>query len=580
MSIDFDRDNNTYNWLTSLNYKVGGTDKSIRSYFNGQSNLIKRGYNRWQENATTGFESNVSLHKRFGLLIDGEYTVNGLDRRRVKTSELTFGMTVKPSRFFQFSPVIRGSIKKRSELEVQLDERGLGYGMRGEVLRSSVAGIDFDGILSYDRINLSNIPWQEGNGILNARTSLWVLDTVTVVLQGTEASKKYYSLGGDSRDITNQIRQERNALFGLKMGLPAQFKLVVDGGAHLSRYLYRQSVSAPEIKTQRDNYGSGENYTATVSGKLLDFIDLSVGYLWSDTREDFIGNELDLETIKGELTFHTSAVPSRRDTISADITFGVTSYSNPNTGATLENRDQKTILFNGGYSHTFSRYFQLGLSGGVNGFHQIYISGARSANNGKNETYILTPFAVWKPAENLSVRQSFDIQANYITFDFDRGRVSTKNRIFRRATSRTEAAVDVSERLTVIQAYQYRYEDYGLLIWDDGWQQAVSWDRRRNGLETRLIYKPLNVLRLTPNLTWEKTGDYYRKFEPGSDLIDPMEIRYLQDEQVKMFFEFEIAFLWDAKRHVTADFSHRVRKFMKRPKENNDYIKVTVEYLF
>ncbi len=129
--VDFDRDNNTYNWLTSYSHTAGRGPNSIRSYFDGRSNLIKGSFDRWQESASAGFDSEVSLRNRIKFISSGEYTVNGLDRRRVKTSELAMGFSLRPARSIELRPMIRADNKKRSELETQLDEKGLGYGIEG-----------------------------------------------------------------------------------------------------------------------------------------------------------------------------------------------------------------------------------------------------------------------------------------------------------------------------------------------------------------------------------------------------------------------------------------------------------------
>jgi hypothetical protein len=578
--IDFDRNNNTYNWLTSLDHTISHKRHNFRAYVDGHSNLIKGGFDRWQENATAGFDSELSIRDRLALVLNGEYTVNGLDRRRVRTTELAMGLSVQPVDFARFTPVIRAANKQRSELEIQHDERGLGYGIRGDLMPLEFRGISMIGNASYDRINLSNIPWQEGQGFLNISTRYWRADTISISMSGAEATKKYYSSGGKVEEITRQIKQQREAVLAVNILLPAQFRLRIDGGFHLSRYLYRQNQADDSYRTQRDNYGRGGDYAVTFYGNLSDVARVSVGYTWDVKGEDFQGLELDQDTDKGELSVHGSFRLSSRDSLAADLLFGVTSYSNPNIGSDMDDRDQKTILINGAFNHHFSRYFSAGVKGGANSFHQIYISGARSANNSRNDTYIMAPYAIWEPVPNLLLKQSFDIQANYITFDFDRKKIATKNRIFRRATSRTELTVNISDRLKLVQGYLYRYEDYGLLIWDDGWQQAVSWDRKRSGLDTRFLYTPIKKMRITPFFSWEKTGDFHRKLDPSSDAQDPVEIRYLKDEQVKMYFEVEIAFFWNQRRSLVADFSHRLRKFMDRPRETNDYVRISMEYLF
>ncbi len=578
--VDFDRDNNTYNWLTSFGYTIGKGSNSIRSYFDGQSNLLKGSFNRWQENASAGFDSEVSIRNRLKFIASGEYTVNGLDRRRVKTSELAMGLSLKPVKFVELRPLVRADNKRRSELEARLDEKGLGYGIEGRIFPAEFKGINLSTGLSYNKVNLSNIPRQESKGDFSASARFTDSDTLSVSLRGLEATTRYYGPGGKVEDITRQIKQERQADFALSIALPAEFRLMVDGNAHLSRYLYRRSQFSDIPQSQRDNYGRGGGYEIKLMGNIMDAARISVNYTWSKTSEDFQGLELDQDADTGELSFHGKIILSTRDTVSADMVFGVTSYANPNTGSSRDDRDQKTIMVNGRYSHVFSKYFSAGLTGGANSFHQIYISGASSANNSRNDTYILTPLLRWIPHGRLFITQSFDIQANYITFDFDRKKIATKNRIFRRATSRTEVQVVISERLTLTQGYLYRYEDYGQLIWDDGWQQAVSWDRRRNGLETRIFYEPINLIRISPYFFWEKTGDYNHTVEPSVDVSDPLEIRYLKDEQVKMLFQFQMTFNWSDRRSITADFSHRLRKFMDRPRETNDYIRISMEYLF
>lgn len=578
--IDFDRDNNTYNWLTSFSHTAGRGSNSIRSYFDGRSNLIKGSFDRWQENASAGFNSEVSLRNRIKFISSGEYTVNGLDRRRVRTSALAMGFSLRPARSIEFRPMIRADNKRRSELETQLDEKGLGYGIEGRVFPTEFRGINLSTSLSYNKVSLSNIPRQEGKGDFNASASFADSDTLSVSLRGLEATTKYYGLGGKVEDITKQIKQERQAVFALSVALPAEFRLSFDGNAHLSRYLYRQSQFSDTPQSQRDNYGRGGGYEIKLIGNIMDAARLSIDYTWGKTNEDFQGRELDQRTDTGELSLHGKVILSPQDTISADMVFGVTSYINPNAGSDRDDRDQKTIMVNGGYSHVFTEYFSAELTGGANSFHQIYVSGVGSANNGRNDTYILTPLVRWVPHRGLFITQSFDIQANYITFDFDRKKIATKNRIFRRATSRTEVKAIISERLTFTQGFLYRYEDYGQLIWDDGWQQAVSWDRRRNGLETRILYQPINIIRISPYFFWEKTSDYDHSVDPSKELAVPLEIRELKDEQVKMFFQFQIIFNWSDRQNIMADFSHRLRRFMDRPKETNDYIKVSMEYMF
>jgi hypothetical protein len=432
-----------------------------------------------------------------------------------------------------------------------------------------------------DKINLTNIPSETGLGYFNSTYKFRNSDTLYISVQGGETAKMFYGPAGSAESITKQIKQEREGDFIVSVALPANLRLKFDGNAHLTRYLYRGGIADDASSVQKDNSGRGEGYEISLSGSLKEIASGAVDYRWSNAAQDYQGVALDQDTDTGEISFHGSLNLSQNDTLSGDLLLGVASFSNPNVEATQEDWDKKTVLVNGKYTHIFGSFFTGGLSGGASSFHQIYISSARSANNGRNDTYILSPFINWKPLRWLDVLHTFDIQANYITFDFDRKKVSTKNRIFRRASSKTQLFIKITENLFMRQAYIYRYEDYGQLIWDDGWQQAVSWDRRRNGLETEFNYDISEIINFRPSFSWEKTGNYdHRSGEVLEPEQEPSIIRTLSEEQVKMLFEAEIIFKWSSRRNFMVNVSHRLRKFNDRPRETNDYMRVSMEYLF
>jgi hypothetical protein len=581
IKLDFNRDNQTYDWLTAIDHNIIQPGFSFNTSFNGESNLIKGLSSRWQENAIAKFESEKSLFGPFSLMTAAEYNVNGLDKRRVRSSGLAAGISYSPVQYFKVTPMLRIDRIKRSDLDSHKSDQGAGFGIESAITPTSIWGVNLTADASFDRKKLTNIPSDEGRGSLSALQSFLPGDTVWATLKGVEAAKKFYASPTGAGATVKQIKQERQGDFAATLVLPVNLRFRIDGNAHLNRYLYRYSIFDEAIAPQRDNYGRGGGYKGSLSGEINGFASAVVGYAWNRSSQDYEGVDLDQKTELGELSFQGKIRISQNDSLSSDLLFGVTSYTNPNIGSNREDRDQKTFLFNGRYSHIFNPLFTAGLTGGVNSFHQIYVSGIQSANNNQNNTYILSPFANWKLFDPLTLLQSFEIQANYITFDFDRSSKSpTRNRIFRRATSRTDFRVVISDRLAWEQSYLYRYEDYGQLFWNDGWQQALSWDRRRNGLESRLIYSPDQILKVTPFFSWEKTNSYNHDVKSGLAPETITELRYLADEQVKMLFEVELVFNWNHVRRTRFDFSHRVRTFMQRPKEINDYATISMEYQF
>jgi hypothetical protein len=390
--IDFDRDNQTYNWLTGFNYSISSTNFNFRTSFNGQSNLIKGRTNRWQENATADFNSALTVFKEVSFLTSGEYTINGLDRRRVRSSELAMGLSYKPFKHIEIKPLVHADSKKRSELETQLDDQGVGYGLVASLLPVQRGGAYFDAGISYDKINLTNIPSETGLGYFNSTYKFRNSDTLYISVQGGETAKMFYGPAGSAESITKQIKQERESDFIVSVALPADLRLKFDGNAYLARYLYRGGIVDDASSVQKDNSGRGEGYEISLSGSLQEIASGAVNYRWSNAAQDYQGVALDQDTDTGEISFHGSLNLSRNDTLSGDLLLGVASFSNPNAEAAQEDWDKKTVLVNGKYTHIFGSFFTGGLSGGASSFHQIYISGARSANNGRNDTYILSPF--------------------------------------------------------------------------------------------------------------------------------------------------------------------------------------------
>jgi len=578
--LDFNRSNQTYNWLTAIDYNIKRDGFGFQSKFNGESNLVKNPSNRWQENATAGFISEKSLLRNLDLVTSAQYGVSGLDRRRVRSSDLSSGISYCPFEPAEFRPMVRIERIRRSDLDRLKNDQGVGYGLDVSLEPTPVAFLNLTSDISFVNSKLSNIPSNELHGTANASARILGSDTLWLSVKGQEGAKKYYNPAGGATNIIKQIKQERQANFGAVLSLPAALKIRVDGNAHLSRYLYRQGMTDQLAAPQRDNYGRGGGYKVSLTGHRGEFTSASIGYAWTKSSQDFQGLVLDQDLEAGELSFHGTANLSRFDSLLADLVVGVTSYSNPNMGSNQQDRDQQTLVINGRYCHVLSRYFSLGVSGGVNSFHQIYVSGVQSANNGRNDTYMLTPFFRWIPIDRLLVNQSFDIQANYITFDFDRKQLATRNRIFRRASWQTDLKLLLTPRLTWQQTFLYRFEDYGQLLWNDGWQQAVSWDRKKGGLETRITYAPNRIVQFSPQFAWEKTGDYNHSVRFDGLNSEPEEIRYLAEEQVKLLFGIELVFDWDDARRLKIDASHRVREFKNRPREVSDYATLSLEYLF
>jgi hypothetical protein len=253
---------------------------------------------------------------------------------------------------------------------------------------------------------------------------------------------------------------------------------------------------------------------------------------------------------------------------------GVTSFYAPVVSAQFNDRDILTLFAWGEYLHVFSPIFSLRLEGGFRNFHQVYISNRLSANNNHNQTYLLSPTLIWRPYRNLDFKQNYNIQANYIYYDYEKSIESTKNRLFRRASSSTSINYRIFSGVSFLFGYIYRYEDYGQLIWRDQWVQKPSWERRTHTFSLSMEYMPSKSWVLSPEYTYEK-----RKSWDHSTIADK-KIRTLSDKFYRNMISLSLRYFVDDRNYISLSGAHRVQKSMLSCRESSDFASVSVNRIF
>src|SRR4030067_1361476 len=175
--LDFNRSNLTYNWLTAINYNIKRDGFGFQSKFNGESNLVRGTANRWQENATARCMSEKSLFRKLDLVTSAQYGVSGLDRRRVRSSDLSSGISYRPFEPVEFRPMIRVERIKRSDPDKLRNDQGGGYGVDISLKPMTVALLNLAGDISFANSRLSNIPSNELRGTAHASADILGSDT-------------------------------------------------------------------------------------------------------------------------------------------------------------------------------------------------------------------------------------------------------------------------------------------------------------------------------------------------------------------------------------------------------------------
>jgi hypothetical protein len=244
-------------------------------------------------------------------------------------------------------------------------------------------------------------------------------------------------------------------------------------------------------------------------------------------------------------------------------------------------RDVATEIYNFRYKHIFSRYFAGELLIGFSSFHQIYTGALSSANNNQNETYLLRSGFDWALTDMISLNQGFEIRANYIIYDFVPNPLETPSRIFRRASSETGFSIKVTDRLALMPAYIYRYEDYGKLIWGDNvWQEATGWDRRYHNLDLRLSYQPFAKIRIEPEYSWESKKEYNHVLGKMNDVFEEQIIREQRLEDLKQIAAVSLIWDFSPNEYLTAAYSRRKWEIAGQPDDITEFVNVSVRYQF
>jgi len=104
--------------------------------------------------------------------------------------------------------------------------------------------------------------------------------------------------------------------------------------------------------------------------------------------------------------------------------------------------------------------------------------------------------------------QEYQIQANYISYDFQKATESNQNKIFRRASSLSRLNYSLSENLEGELNYLYRFEDFGQLLWKDEWVRRPSWERKTQGFGLSIRHKLFKSVIFSSGYNYEIRKDY------------------------------------------------------------------------
>ncbi len=578
LSLVFSRNNNTYNWESRYNRRFETKRFSAGITLDGYSILIKKPDKRWQENLAAGIQGRYKLLDNLHISPSISYSRAALQDRLIYSSDLKIAVPYSGLGFIRAEPFVGNMWRKNVDPTKEIINRGPSFGLQTDLRKITVKGYPLQFSASYSSFAIDKIPYSQFQAAVGGERTWGNGDTLQWNLENFDGVKKYYSGTQAGETLVRQVKVERGAKWLSKTAAGRLFVIRVAAGAVRSNYYYDNANPNP-LLSESDNFSESYNYSIQVEKSWRSRIFIQAAYRWRSDKQDFLGNLLDLWSELGEVLLKAGFSVTSKDSVGFDCVFGVTSFYGLH-GPTINERDQRTTIMNIRFKRVFNRHFWGELRTGYSLFHQLYINSISSANNNRNETYLLGSRFGWNVCRPVRLIEDFEIQTNYISYDYDRLTINTRNRIFRRASWNTGVEIRFSPSLIIKPGYLYRYEDYGKLFWNENnWQQATGWDRRYHRIEAKMEYIPVPWLKIEPQYIWESKNDYNYVFAP-SDSGPGNVLRQFAGRDLKQTAALAAVWKIDAEQDLTVSYNRRVWTAPGRNRDIGDFLNVAVRYIF
>ena len=580
LRLDFSHDNRTYVWNTRLDCRPEvkrrfswGFATAINSMLTKRS-VFSNNQDRWQEDGMVDLSLGYALTDK--LRIGGLFSQNisSLEKRKVITSE--YGMTSE----YDISGIKVLQTIGGKEIDRRVDpgrrkDTGFNHSLKlshsPRIVANSVTTLSFSQIDS----RLTNIPLVERDISVSFLRSFSPEESLSVFYQEGYSKKDFYQ--GDLIEALVSTQRSNQRVINLRSSarIPSRIKVGFDFDLASNKYRYSGQPS-PYGPGLRDNSSSSQGFRLRVERGFWGRFVVESFYKYTRQKEDYADDPRDQKMENGEVGGNLSIRIRGSDSLYLSASAGVTSFYAQEVSGRFDDRDILTLIAWGEYLHVFSPLFSLRMEGGFRNFHRIYVSGLRSANNNHNQTYVLSPTLIWNPHRSFSLEQNYNIQANYIYYDYEKSIESNRNRLFRRASTSTRMTYDILPRVSLALAYTYGYEDYGQLIWRDQWVRKPSWERRSHTVDFSLDYRPARNLVFSPRYTYQirRTWDHFAQpltFE---------ERRALRDRFDRNLISISCRYSIDDRNYVSLSGARRVQESSSSPEEIYNYATVSVNRMF
>lgn len=212
----------------------------------------------------------------------------------------------------------------------------------------------------------------------------------------------------------------------------------------------------------------------------------NVVVLWTqrNRQEQTKDNSARRTSLSGDFRFPVSL----SDMLSISGTAGILRYDTPSE-QNVEDRDELLLALGLGSQHRLSRVLELAFALEATQSQLVYLLKERSANNNTNTVLRFSPLVTYHPSAFFRTVNQFEVLANYTVYDFEDQLAIARSFSYRQFTWLDSTAVEVTDQVGLDFVAYFKIYERGQLNWEEFTERLESSFLDRT-LALQLRYQP------------------------------------------------------------------------------------------
>ncbi len=500
-SILFERNLNTFNWIgtVAIDTAAFGNHIKLNEFYSSNVILIE-GTSTSPEQRLQSSQQQLSLmlnrplndvvsvQGRWSSLIYSDNKAVGLSTASINS--ILGGIEYTPDPYYTITPLIG----HRWENQADARDRGLSYNLGARTNNIDLDGYQIAGNAQYQQDRVDPRLLEQHFARLGAQKIFLGNSRDTMEIRFNKNRREFYTSASGALEsrienifsFTNLLDYEfdRNFVTSIFVNVysksldkdyrpvsafaraPAQYNTGIDE-FRLDAFIqgvYRNEENGLSLSSRLSHSERNERHFAK---------NPTQGFLF-DTSSTIIPirQAQEQEQTKDNLTRRTSlagiiGLPfSRSDNLLLSGAASILRYDTPSE-ANVEDRDELLVALSLSTFHSFSRYlnFSFTIDGTLS--HIVYLLKDRSANNNINRVLRFSPRTVYRPFEQLTTINSFEVLANYTVYDFEQQAAQVKSFSYRQFGWMDSTSLEITRHIGLDFFVYLKLYDRGQLNWKE-----------------------------------------------------------------------------------------------------------------